>query len=165
MRIRVKAIFRSVILSVLSGTTLIFTIVETPGKDKNQEPAATIFGELKCEIAGGGNFVPGSTEDLECIYEPSPVGDTHFYKGKIRQAIPNKIFPEASVILWKVLAHAEPNVPGMLSGNYYDPQAKAGDPLGETSVMLISPKKIILIPEFAELNIAAGIISLELSAL
>lgn len=126
------------------------------------------LGYLSCHVSSGFGIIIGSSRDLDCTFTSSDGKTVENYTGEITKFGADIGYLQSGVILWEVLAPANTNAPGALSGHYAGGTASAtlGVGVGVHALAGGLHGSISLQPIAIEgntgLNVAAGVATMSL---
>lgn len=146
------------------GATAIVTGTPSPAVAEQMKA-----GFLTCEAAAGWGLVFGSTRDLKCVYSAG-TGITEHYTGTISKFGIDIGYMNSAVMVWGVMAPSAKVEASGLEGSYGGATASAAVGVGVGANALVggSDNHIMLQPLSIEgqtgLNVAAGVVALELKA-
>jgi hypothetical protein len=160
MRIVVRGLVAAVALLSAGAVT---------GTPASAQEAGVKAGFLTCNTSGGWGFIFGSSRSLKCEYSASTASHEH-YVGSITKFGVDIGYLSSAVVVWGVVAPTATVSPGTLAGNYAGATGSAAVGVGLGANVLVggSGNHIMLQPLSIEgqtgLNVAAGIVALELNA-
>ena len=131
-------------------------------------PRDVRVGYLSCHVSSGFGIIIGSSRDLACSFTSSDGKTVENYTGEINKFGADIGYLQSGVILWEVLAPANSNAPGALSGHYAGATASATLGIGAGVNALAGGMRgtIALQPISIEgntgLNVAAGVATMNL---
>jgi hypothetical protein len=97
-------------------------------------------GILTCQLTGGKSFVVYSTENFECIFNPTK-GDNEAYEAKIKEVGIDLEIKEGQKLIWSVIAPSFEESPGALAGTYVGASASASVSVGVGGKVLVGGSK------------------------
>jgi hypothetical protein len=131
--------------------------------------AKLVAGTLTCKGGPNVGLVVGSTQNLNCSFNPAGKGRVREFKATITKVGLDIGFKSESVIVWTVLGSSDKVPSKVLIGNYAGVSAEASVALGAGANALVggSDKSVILQPLSVQgqtgLNLAVGVTGLTIS--
>ncbi len=128
--------------------------------------AKLVAGTLTCKGGPNVGLVVGSTQKLDCSFNPAGKGQVTQFKATITKVGLDIGFKSGSVIVWTVLGSSDKVPSKVLIGNYAGVSAEASVALGAGANALVggSDKSVILQPLSVQgqtgLNLAVGVTGL-----
>ena len=153
---------------IVGAALAVISMAPTARAQSDATPRDLKMGYLSCHVSSGFGIIIGSSRDLACTFTSSDGKTTENYTGEINKFGADIGYLQSGVILWEVLAPANTNAPGSLSGHYAGGTASAtlGVGVGVHALAGGLHGTISLQPISIEgntgLNVAAGVATMSL---
>jgi hypothetical protein len=155
--------FRNTIAGAVLGTAALATVLSTPADAQRDRVQV---GSLECSLSSSIGLVVASQKNVACNYKPDG-GPPEAYVGTMTRIGLDVGITGGGAIIWAVFSGTN-RYAGMLAGTYVGASAEMSIAAGLGANVLVggSNRSVALQPLSVQgqvgLNIAAGVISLEL---
>lgn len=152
----------------LLGVGIVAGLATVPSSTATAQAAKVVAGTLTCKGGANVGLIVGSTQDLECKFNPAGKGRVRDFKATITKVGVDIGFKAESVIVWTVLGSASTVPSKIMIGNYAGVSAEASVALGAGANALVggSDKSVVLQPLSVQgqtgLNLAVGVTELRI---
>ena len=152
----------------LIGIGIALSVASPLTSSVTAQGARLVAGTLTCKGGPNVGLIVGSTQKLDCSFNPAGKGRVREYKGTITKVGLDIGYKSGSVIVWTVLGSSDKVPSKILIGDYVGVSAEASVALGAGANALVggSDKSVILQPLSVQsqtgLNLAVGVTGLTL---
>jgi len=152
----------------LIGIGIALSVAFQPTSTATAQGAKLVAGTLTCKGGPNVGLIVGSTQKLDCSFNPAGKGRVREYKGTITKVGLDIGYKTGSVIVWTVLGSSDKVPSKVLIGNYAGVSAEASVALGAGANALVggSDQSVVLQPLSVQgqsgLNLAIGVTGLTL---